>query len=124
MSRDGQIETMQLEGRRFPPSAEFARQANAQRDIYDLSFDDFWEGEGRERVSWFVPFSGLYVWEPPYARFFLGGKLNVCFNCVDRHVEAGRGSKVAYFWEGEPGGERRVVTYADLLRDVSRFANG
>ena len=118
------IETMQLEERRYPPPPEFARQANAQPDIYDLSFDEFWEREGRERVSWFEPFSELYEWEPPYAKFFLGGKLNVCFNCVDRHVEAGKGSKVAYHWEGEPDGETRTITYADLLRDVSRFANG
>jgi acetyl-CoA synthetase len=118
------IETMQLEERRYPPPPEFARQANAQPDIYDLSFDEFWEREGRERVSWFEPFSKLYEWESPYAKFFLGGKLNVCFNCVDRHVEAGRGSKVAYHWEGEPDGETRTVTYSDLLRDVSRFANG
>ena len=117
------IETMQLEERRYPPPPEFARQANAQPDIYDLSFDEFWEREGRERVSWFEPFSELYEWEPPYAKFFLGGKLNVCFNCVDRHVEAGKGSKVAYHWEGEPG-DTRAITYADLLRDVSRFANG
>ena len=117
------IETMQLEERRYPPPPEFARQANAQPDIYDLSFDEFWEREGRERVSWFEPFSKLYEWEPPYAKFFLGGKLNVCFNCVDRHVEAGKGSKVAYYWEGEPG-DTRAITYADLLRDVSRFANG
>jgi acetyl-CoA synthetase len=117
------IETMQLEERRYPPPPEFARQANAQPDIYDLTFDEFWEREGRERVSWFEPFSKLYEWEPPYAKFFLGGKLNVCFNCVDRHVEAGKGSKVAYYWEGEPG-DTRAITYADLLRDVSRFANG
>jgi acetyl-CoA synthetase len=117
------IETMQLEERRYPPPPEFARQANAQPDIYDLSFEEFWEREGCERVSWFEPFSKLYEWEPPYAKFFLGGKLNVCFNCVDRHVEAGKGSKVAYYWEGEPG-DTRAITYADLLRDVSRFANG
>src|SRR5258707_14004401 len=117
------IETMQLEERRYPPPPDFAAQANAQPDIYDLSFEEFWEREGRQRISWFEPFTQLYEWEPPYAKFFLGGKLNVCFNCVDRHVEAGEGSKVAYHWEGEPG-EARTISYADLLRDVSRFANG
>jgi len=117
------IETMLLEDRRYPPPLEFAAQANAQPDIYDLSFDEFWEREGRERISWFEPFTRLYEWEPPYAKFFLGGRLNVCFNCVDRHVEAGKGSKVAYSWEGEPEGDRREITYADLLREVSRFAN-
>jgi acetyl-CoA synthetase len=116
------IETMLLEERRYPPPAEFAAQANAQPAIYDDSFDTFWEREGRERLSWFEPFTQLYEWKPPYVKFFLG-KLNVCFNCVDRHVEAGAGDKVAYHWEGEPDGDRREITYADLLRDVSRFAN-
>jgi acetyl-CoA synthetase len=114
---------MLLEERRYPPSDEFAAQANAKPDIYDDDFDTFWEREGRERLTWFEPFSKLYEWEPPYAKFFLGGKLNVCFNCVDRHVEAGRGDKVAYHWEGEPAGERREISYADLQRDVVRFAN-
>jgi acetyl-CoA synthetase len=117
------IETMLLEERRYPPPAEFAAQANALPAIYDDGFETFWEREGRERLSWFEPFTQLYEWEPPYAKFFVGGKLNVCFNCVDRHVEAGAGGKVAYHWEGEPEGDRREITYADLLRDVSRFAN-
>jgi len=117
------IDTMLLEERRYPPSEEFARQANAQPDIYDQDFETFWEREGRERVTWFEPFSKLYEWDPPYAKFFLGGKLNVCFNCVDRHVEDGAGSKVAYYWEGEPDGDRREITYADLQKDVVRFAN-
>ena len=77
----------------------------------------------RERLTWFEPFTELYEWEPPYAKWYLGGTLNVCFNCVDRHVEAGRGDKVAYHWEGEPADERRAITYAQLQRDVVRFAN-
>jgi len=117
------IDTLLLEERRYPPSEEFAAQANAQPDIYDLSLDELWEREGRERVTWFEPFTDLYEWEPPYAKWYLGGKLNVCFNCVDRHVEAGLGDKVAYFWEGEPEDERRTITFADLQREVVRFAN-
>ncbi len=117
------IDTMFLEERRYPPSGDFAAQANAQADIYDQDFETFWEREGRERVTWFEPFDELYQWEPPYAKFYLGGKLNVCFNCVDRHVEAGDGGVVAYYWEGEPVGERREITYADLQKDVVRFAN-
>ncbi|HEY6056164.1 MAG TPA: acetate--CoA ligase, partial [Gaiellaceae bacterium] len=85
---------------------------------------EFWETEGRERVSWLTPFDKLYEWEPPYAKWYLGGKTNVCFNCVDRHVEAGKGDKVAYYWEGEPVDDRREITYADLQADVVRFANG
>ncbi len=91
--------------------------------IYDEPFEAFWEREGRERVTWFEPFTSLYEWELPYAKWFLGGKLNVSYNCVDRHVEAGRGAKVAYFWEGEPVGDRRAITYADLQREVVSFAN-
>ena len=117
------IETMLLEERRYPPPEEFAAQANAQPELYAVSFDDFWEREGRERLTWFEPFSELYEWKPPYAKWFLGGTLNVCFNCVDRHVDAGRGDRVAFHWEGEPAEERRAISYADLQRDVVRFAN-
>jgi acetyl-CoA synthetase len=117
------IETMFLEERRYPPPPDFAAQANAQPDIYDRDFEEFWETEGRERVTWFEPFTELYEWEPPYAKWYLGGKLNICFNCVDRHVEAGRGEKVAYHWEGEPEDERRTITFADLQRDVVKLAN-
>src|SRR4051812_2400243 len=114
---------MFLEERTYPPPEDFAAQANAQADIYDIPFEDFWEREGRERITWFEPFSELYEWEPPYSKWYLGGKLNVCFNCVDRHVEAGAGEKVAFHWEAEPEGEERTITYADLQRDVVRFAN-
>ena len=117
------IDTLLLEERRYPPPPRFAAEANAKADIYDLSMEELWEREGRERVTWFEPFSKLYEWEPPYAKWYLGGKLNVCFNCVDRHVDAGRGGKIAFYWEGEPEDERREITFADLQRDVVRFAN-
>jgi acetyl-CoA synthetase len=117
------IETMLLEERRYAPDPEFARQANAQPDIYERDWEEFWETEGRNRVTWFERFSKLYEWDPPYAKWYLGGKLNVCFNCVDRHVEAGNGDRVAYFWEGEPEDERRTITFADLQHEVVRFAN-
>ncbi len=117
------IDTLLLEERRYPPPPAFAAQANAQPDVYDRELDEFWETNGRERVTWFEPFTQLYEWELPYARWYLGGKLNVCFNCVDRHVEAGRGDRVAYLWEGEPEDDRREITYAQLQRDVVRVAN-
>jgi acetyl-CoA synthetase len=117
------IETMLLEERRYPPDPEFAAQANARPDVYERSLEDFWESEGRERVTWFEPFTELLEWELPYAKWYLGGKLNVAYNCVDRHVEAGLGDRVAYFWEGEPLDDRRTITYADLQREVVRFAN-
>jgi acetyl-CoA synthetase len=118
------IDALLLEERRYPPPENFAAQANAKADIYERGFEEFWETEGRERVTWFEPFETLLEWEPPYSKWYLGGKLNVCFNCVDRHVEAGLGDKVAYHWEGEPVGDRRTLTFADLQREVVRFANG
>ena len=117
------IETILTEDRRYPPPEDFAAQANAQPDIYDEDFDTFWEREGRERISWFEPFTQLYEWKPPYAKWFLGGKTNVTYNCVDRHVEAGLGDKVAYYWEGEPVDDRREITFADLQRETTKLAN-
>ena len=118
------IETMQLEERRYPPSEEFAAQANAQPDIFERDFEEFWTTEARERVTWFEPFTELLDWRPPYAKWYLGGKLNVCFNCVDRHVESGQGSKAAYHWEGEPEDDRRTITFSDLQGEVVKLANG
>jgi acetyl-CoA synthetase len=114
---------MLLEERRYEPDPEFARQANAQPDIYERDWEEFWETEGRTRITWFEPFTKLYEWDPPYAKWYVGGKLNVCFNAVDRHVEAGNGDRVAYYWEGEPEGDRRTITFADLQREVVRLAN-
>jgi acetyl-CoA synthetase len=117
------IETMLLEERRYPPPAGFAAQANVGPEVYERSFEELWETAGRERVTWFEPFAKLLEWEPPYAKWYLGGKLNVAYNCVDRHVEAGLGDRVAYFWEGEPEDDRRTITFAELQAEVVRFAN-
>ena len=117
------IETILTEDRRYPPPEDFAAQANAQPDIYDEDFESFWEREGRERISWFEPFTQLYEWKPPYAKWYLGGKTNVTYNCVDRHVEVGLGDKVAYYWEGEPADDRREITFADLQRETTKLAN-
>jgi acetyl-CoA synthetase len=117
------IAALFVEDRTYPPPPEFAAAANAQPSLYEEDPDAFWERQGRERVSWFTPFDRLREWEPPYARWYLGGVLNACHNCVDRHVEAGAGEKVAFYWEGEPAGDRSVLTYADLRRSVVRFAN-
>ena len=118
------IDTLFLEERTYPPTPEFAEQANAKADIYERDPNEFWETEGRERISWYKPFEKLVEWELPYARWYIGGKLNVCFNCVDRHVEAGDGDKVAYFWEGEPEGDRLKITFSDLQARVVKAANG
>jgi acetyl-CoA synthetase len=117
------IDTALAEDRRFPPDEGFAAEANASAAIYQRDFDEFWTTEARTRISWFQDFHTLYEWNLPYARWYLGGSLNVCYNCVDRHVAAGNGDKVAYYWEAEPG-NRRVLTYADLQREVVRFAAG
>jgi acetyl-CoA synthetase len=118
------IETLFLEERRYPPPVDFGAQANAQADIYDVPFDEFWEREGRERVTWFEPFTSLLEWELPYAKWYVGGKINVAYNCLDRHVEAGRGDKIAYHYEGEPVGERAAISYSQLLEEVVKAANG
>jgi acetyl-CoA synthetase len=115
------IDTLMVEGRRYPPPPDFAAEANVGPDVYERDADDFWRTEGEERVSWFTPFGELLQWDPPYAKWYLGGRLNACYNCVDRHVEAGIGDKVAFHWEGEPG-DTRAITFSDLQTEVVRFA--
>ena len=117
------IDTLLLEERRYPPPAAFAAAANAKPEIYDEGFEAFWAREGSERVTWLEPFTRLLEWNLPYAKWYLGGKLNVSHNCVDRHVEAGLGDRIAYHWEGEPEGDRRDISYADLQQEVVAFAN-
>ncbi|HEX4212213.1 MAG TPA: acetate--CoA ligase [Candidatus Dormibacteraeota bacterium] len=118
------IDALFSEDRRYPPDPAFAAQANAQPDIYDRDFEDFWREQGEKRLSWFEPFHTLYEWNAPFAKWYIGGRLNACYNAVDRHVEQGNGARVAYYWEGEPENERREVTYADLQREITAFANG
>jgi len=117
------IETLQVEERRYKPDPAFSKQANAKPAIYKKGFDEFWTEESK-RISFFEPWNQLYEWKPPYAKWFIGGKLNVCYNCVDRHVDSGHKDKVAYFWEGEPEDDRREITFGQLQKDVVRFANG
>ncbi len=112
------------EHRRFEPSAEFARQANAQPGIYEEAASDplqWWAGEARQ-LDWAEPWTTVLEWNEPFAKWFVGGKLNVAVNCVDRHVEAGLGDRVAFHWEGEPG-DNRTITYSDLRSMVCRAAN-
>jgi len=120
------IEAYYLEERTFPPPDEF--RANAlvsDESLYkeaDADWEAFWARQAEELVTWFEPWHTVCEWELPFAKWFVGGKLNVSYNCLDRHVEAGRGDRVAYHWEGEPG-DTRTITYAELHREVSRFAN-
>ncbi|HYO04160.1 MAG TPA: acetate--CoA ligase [Mycobacterium sp.] len=110
----------------YPPSAEFARNANATADLYREAERDrlaFWAKQAR-RLSWATPFTEVLDWsDAPFAKWFVGGRLNVAYNCVDRHVEAGLGDRVAILWEGEPVGDSRSLTYSDLLAEVSKAAN-
>jgi len=119
------IENLMDERRTFPPSAAFTAGANAKPSIYDEAERDyvaFWERVARDRVTWTTPFETTLEWDLPFAKWFVGGQLNITYNCVDRHVEAGLGDKVAYHWIGEPG-DTRTLTYADLLREVTKAAN-
>jgi acetyl-CoA synthetase len=115
-----------LDVERFEPPEEFRRQALAadpslHREA-DADHEAWWERQAAE-LDWFEPWSQVLDWSsPPFAKWFVGGKLNASHNCLDRHVEAGRGARVAYHWRGEEG-EERDITYADLLRDVKRLAN-
>ena len=123
--RGDAIETFQGEGRTFPPDAATAAAANAREEIYARAAADpvaFWAHEARERLTWRTPFTKTLEWELPFARWFDDGTLNVAENCVDRHVAAGRGEKVAFHWIGEPG-DRRTLTYNDLHREVQKAAN-
>ena len=118
------IENLGNESRQFPPSAEFAAQANAKADIYATADADrlaFWESQARE-LTWDQPWSSVLDWQVPYAKWFVGGKLNASVNALDRHVAAGRGNRVAFHFEGEPG-DTRTITYSDLLLDVKKAAN-
>jgi acetyl-CoA synthetase len=110
----------------YSPSPEFAAQANATEDLYQEAERDrleFWAKQAN-RLSWHTPFTDVLDWsEAPFAKWFVGGKLNVAYNCVDRHVEAGNGDRVAILWEGEPQGDSREITYAQLQADVCKAAN-
>ena len=119
------LDTLGSETRTFPPPAGFAGQANASdAAIYDRAerdFEGFWAEQART-LAWRRPFTKVLEWDAPYAKWFGDGQLNVSENCLDRHVKAGKGAKVAYHWEGEPG-DTRTLTYQELLDETQRCAN-
>ena len=110
----------------YPPAAQFVEQANAREELYHEAEKDrlaFWAKQA-DRLSWATPYSEVLDWsDAPFAKWFVGGKLNVAYNCVDRHVEAGKGDRVAIHWEGEPVGDSRSLTYSDLQTEVCKAAN-
>ena len=120
-----QIDHLLTENRRFAPSPDFADAAVGAADLYDQADADregFWAEQARA-LHWHTPFTQVLDWSnPPFAQWFADGELNVAYNCLDRHVEAGNGDRVALLWEGEPGDARRI-TYAELTDEVKRVAN-
>ncbi|MCA9175387.1 MAG: acetate--CoA ligase [Planctomycetales bacterium] len=129
MSDGGQIDSVMQEDRLFPPPADFAAKSaigsmEAYQALYDQAKADpvkFWGDLAREELHWFEPFTETLHWEVPNAQWFVGGKTNASYNCLDAHLEA-NGDRTAIIWEGEPGDEVRL-TYADLHREVCKFAN-
>jgi acetyl-CoA synthetase len=121
---DSTLSNLSHEDRSFAPSDEFAAQANATEEWYTRADDDreaFW-AEQAERLHWHQKWDRVLDWDPPFAKWFVGGQLNVAYNCVDRHVDDGHGEQVAIHWEGEPG-DTRTITYAELKSEVSKAAN-
>jgi acetyl-CoA synthetase len=122
---DETLSNLLREERRFPPDPEFAAAAVAQSSLYDEAAADrlgFWDSQAKN-LDWATPWTQTLDWsDAPFARWFVGGALNVAYNCVDRHVEAGNGDRVALYFEGEPG-DTREITYAELQREVSKAAN-
>ena len=119
-----QLDTLLSERRRFPPAAAFAAEANGTAALFDAAARDreeFWAEQARA-LDWMRPWDRVLEWTPPHAKWFVGGKLNVSANCLDRHLGGPLRNKAAIIWEGEPG-DRRVLTYWDLAREVRRAAN-
>jgi acetyl-CoA synthetase len=114
------------ENRRFEPPADLAASANVDATAYEHAakgLEAFW-AEQAGRVTWDTPFGDVLDWSnPPFAKWFVGGRLNAAYNCLDRHVEAGNGDRVAYHWVGEPAGDTRTITYAELKDEVCKAAN-
>ncbi|HEV8215964.1 MAG TPA: acetate--CoA ligase, partial [Gemmatimonadaceae bacterium] len=117
-----EIDALLQENRKFSPSAEFRRDAHvSDHALYGQSPEAFWESQANQ-LEWFEKWKTVCEWKPPHAKWFIGGKLNISVNCVDRHIKTYRRNKAALIWEGEPG-DRRTLTYWDLYVEVQKFAN-
>ncbi len=123
---DETLSNLMREERRFEPPSDLAADANVKADAYEQASADrlgFWE-EQAGRLDWAQRWDTVLDWDnPPFAKWFVGGRLNAAYNCVDRHVEAGHGGKVAFHWVGEPAGDTRDITYAELQDEVCKAAN-
>jgi acetyl-CoA synthetase len=126
VSDDGTIDSLLHEERRFPPSEAFVKARVAGPELYEKAAEDrlgFWADQARSLLHWHTPFHEVLDWStPPFAQWFSDGTLNVAYNCLDRHVNAGLGDRVALYFEGEPG-DSRAITYAELTGEVRRAAN-
>ncbi len=125
MTEQTGLEALSSESRRFDPPADVAASANVTAEVYEQAAADrlgFWEEQAR-RLQWDTEWTSALDWQPPYAKWFVGGRLNVAVNCLDRHVAAGSGDRVALHWVGEPEGDTRDLTYAELLRQVCMTAS-
>lgn len=126
----GHVDTVMVEQRLFPPSEDFARKARIKslaeyQSLYDQAarnLEEFWAAEAKQHLHWFAPFTTTLKWTEPFAQWFVGGKTNASYNCLDAQIARGIGDRVAIIWEGEPG-DTRTLTYAQLHREVCRFAN-
>ncbi len=124
------IESVLQEARLFPPSAEFSQQARIKsladyQQLYDRAKanpEQFWAELAAQELHWFQPWDKVLEWQPPFAKWFVNGKINISYNCLDRHLTTWRRNKAALIWEGEPG-DSRTLTYAQLHREVCQFAN-
>ena len=124
------IESILQEKRLFSPSAEFSREAHIKsledyQQLYDKAKADpqqFWASLAETELHWFQKWDTVLDWQPPFAKWFVGGKINISYNCIDRHLTTWRRNKAALIWEGEPG-DSRTLTYAQLHREVCQFAN-
>ncbi len=124
--KESHIESRLEEGKIYPPPKEFKKNANIDDPgIYEYAeknYEKFWE-EFAERLDWYEKWDEVLEWNPPYAKWFLNGKINASYNCVDRHVENGKGDKTAIIWEGEPTDETKEYTFTELKDEVCKFAN-
>src|SRR3954447_9255865 len=120
------LEGLLKEGRIFSPTKEFKKQSLLTSvelyDDADYDWEGFWAQQALQ-LDWYDEWHTILDWQLPYAKWFIGGKLNVAHNCLDRHVEAGKGDQIAFHWEGEPG-DTRTLTYAELTTEVCKAANG
>ena len=130
MSQGGQLDTVMTEKRLFAPSESFSAKSRIKsveqyQQLWDEANEDneaFWDRLAKEELHWFEPFEKVLQWDEPFAKWFVGGKTNAAYNCLDRHLDTTTGNKAALIWEGEPG-DQRTLTYQQLHREVCKFAN-